>query len=52
MNAKTITISPITRPEGHGKIEIFLKKEGIVENAYFQINLYDHSRKLLKTVGR
>jgi F420-non-reducing hydrogenase large subunit len=32
-----ITIDPITRLEGHGKIEIFLNEEGDVKNAYFQI---------------
>ena len=32
-----ITIDPITRLEGHGKIEIFLDEEGDVENTYFQI---------------
>jgi F420-non-reducing hydrogenase large subunit len=32
-----ITIDPITRLEGHGKIEIFLNDEGDVENAYLQI---------------
>lgn len=32
-----ITIDPITRLEGHGKIEIFLDKEGAVENVYFQV---------------
>lgn len=32
-----ITIDPITRLEGHGKIEIFLNDEGNVENAYLQI---------------
>ncbi len=32
-----ITIDPITRLEGHGKIEIFLDDEGNVANAYFQI---------------
>ncbi|MBC8254119.1 MAG: Ni/Fe hydrogenase subunit alpha, partial [Ardenticatenia bacterium] len=32
-----ITIDPITRLEGHGKIEIFLDDEGNVENAYLQI---------------
>jgi F420-non-reducing hydrogenase large subunit len=37
MSAKTITINPITRLEGHGKIEIFLNEEGNVENAYFQV---------------
>lgn len=34
---KRITIDPITRLEGHGKIEIFLNGEGEVENAYLQI---------------
>ena len=34
---KRITIDPITRLEGHGKIEIFLDDEGSVANAYFQI---------------
>ena len=34
---KRITIDPITRLEGHGKIEIFLDDEGDVANAYFQI---------------
>lgn len=34
---KRITIDPITRLEGHGKIEIFLDEEGEVANAYLQI---------------
>ena len=34
---KQITIDPITRLEGHGKIEIFLDDEGSVQNAYFQV---------------
>ena len=34
---KTITIDPITRLEGHGKISIFLNNKGDVENAYLQI---------------
>lgn len=34
---KRITIDPITRLEGHGKIEIFLNGKGNVENAYLQI---------------
>ena len=34
---KRITIDPITRLEGHGKIEIFLKDDGNVENVYFQV---------------
>ena len=34
---KTITIDPITRLEGHGKINIFLDSQGDVENAYLQI---------------
>jgi F420-non-reducing hydrogenase large subunit len=32
-----ITIDPITRLEGHGKIEIFLDAAGNVANAYFQV---------------
>ena len=32
-----ITIDPITRLEGHGKIEIFLDDQGEVANAYFQV---------------
>ncbi len=35
--AQRITIDPITRLEGHGKIEIFLNEEGEVANTYFQI---------------
>lgn len=34
---KKVTIDPITRLEGHGKIEIFLNDAGDVANAYFQI---------------
>ncbi len=34
---KRITIDPITRLEGHGKIEIFLDEAGNVKNAYLQI---------------
>lgn len=34
---KRITIDPVTRLEGHGKIEIFLNDKGDVENAYFQV---------------
>ena len=34
---KKITIDPITRLEGHGKIEIFLNDEGNVANAYLQV---------------
>ena len=34
---KRISIDPITRLEGHGKIEIFLNEEGGVANAYFQV---------------
>lgn len=31
------TIDPITRLEGHGKIEIFTNDDGEVENVYFQV---------------
>jgi F420-non-reducing hydrogenase large subunit len=34
---KRITIDPITRLEGHGKIEIFLNDKGEVANTYFQV---------------
>jgi len=34
---KRITIDPITRLEGHGKIEIFLDDKGDVDKAYFQV---------------
>jgi len=34
---RRITIDPITRLEGHGKIDIFLDSEGEVEKAYFQV---------------
>ncbi len=35
--ARRITIDPITRLEGHGRIEIFLDDDGEVANAYFQV---------------
>jgi F420-non-reducing hydrogenase large subunit len=34
---KKISIDPITRLEGHGKIDIFLNDQGDVANAYFQV---------------
>ena len=34
---RKVTIDPITRLEGHGKIEIFLNEGGEVERAYFQV---------------
>jgi F420-non-reducing hydrogenase large subunit len=34
---KKITINPVTRLEGHGKIEVFLDDKGNVEDAYFQV---------------
>ena len=34
---KKITINPITRLEGHGKIEIFLNDQGNVEDAFWQV---------------
>lgn len=37
MQTRTITIDPITRLEGHGKIDIFLDAKGEVERAYFQV---------------
>jgi len=34
---RKVTIDPITRCEGHGRIEIFLDDEGNVANAYLQV---------------
>jgi F420-non-reducing hydrogenase large subunit len=34
---RKISIDPITRLEGHGKIEIFLNDDGNVENSYLQV---------------
>ena len=34
---RRITIDPVTRLEGHGKIEIFLDDAGEVDRAYFQV---------------
>ena len=32
-----ITLDPITRLEGHGRIEVFLNEQGQVDHAYFQV---------------
>jgi len=37
VKTKRITIDPITRLEGHGKIDIFLDDRGEVQKAYYQI---------------
>jgi F420-non-reducing hydrogenase large subunit len=34
---RRITVDPVTRLEGHGKIEVFLDDGGEVERAYFQV---------------
>ena len=34
---KRITIDPVTRLEGHGKIDIFLDEKGNCKNAYWQV---------------
>ena len=34
---RRLTINPITRLEGHGKIDIFLNDQGDVDRAYFQV---------------
>jgi F420-non-reducing hydrogenase large subunit len=34
---KTITIDPITRLEGHGKIHLFVNDDGSLANCYFQV---------------
>ena len=38
--SKKITIEPVTRVEGHGKVTIHLNKKGAVENAFFHIVLW------------
>ena len=35
--SQTITIDPVTRLEGHGKITIYLDDKGEVENAQFHV---------------
>jgi len=35
--SRRITIDPITRLEGHGKIELFLDDDGHIDRAYLQI---------------
>lgn len=37
MSKRRIVIDPITRLEGHGKIDIFLNDKGDVDKAYFQV---------------
>lgn len=37
MNSQKITIDPVTRVEGHGRVTIHLNEEGNVDNAYFHI---------------
>ncbi|MGA1868589.1 MAG: Ni/Fe hydrogenase subunit alpha [bacterium] len=37
MSGTHICIEPVTRLEGHAKIDIFLDKEGNVEDTYFQV---------------
>ncbi len=34
---RNVTIDPVTRLEGHGKIDIYLDDKGDVERAYFQV---------------
>ena len=34
---RNLTIDPVTRLEGHGKIDIYLDNQGDVERAYFQV---------------
>jgi F420-non-reducing hydrogenase large subunit len=37
MGSRKVTVDPITRLEGHGKIDIFLDEKGDVDRAYFQV---------------
>jgi len=38
MVSQKITIEPVTRVEGHGKVTINLKPNGLVDHAYFHVN--------------
>ena len=40
---RQIKIDPITRLEGHGKIDIFLNDDGEVANTYFRYRSYEGS---------
>ena len=44
--AKTITINPLTRIEGHGKVTIHLNEKGTVENALFHVTQFRGFEKL------
>ncbi len=44
--SKTITIDPLTRIEGHGKISIHLNNNGAVENALFHVTQFRGFEKL------
>ena len=47
-----ITISPITRLEGHGKIDIILDDAGDVADCFFQVvELLIHSNKCTSLLG-
>ena len=37
MSARSVTIDPITRLEGHGKIHLFVDEEGALADCYFQV---------------
>ena len=49
--AQRITIDPITRLEGHGKIELLLDEEGRVKDAYWQVAELRGFRELPESVG-
>ncbi|MGE5252511.1 MAG: nickel-dependent hydrogenase large subunit, partial [Planctomycetaceae bacterium] len=38
MAARKITIEPITRIEGHGRVTIHLNEQGKVENTFFHVD--------------
>jgi NAD-reducing hydrogenase large subunit len=44
--SRTITIDPLTRIEGHGKITIHLNDNGVVENALFHVTQFRGFEKL------
>ncbi len=44
---KTISIDPVTRIEGHGKITLHLNDDGAVDNAYFHVTQFRGFEKLI-----
>lgn len=46
--SRTISIDPVTRIEGHGKITLHLNGEGVVEKAYFHVTQFRGFEKFIQ----